>query len=407
MSSKRENLSPEGLLDSGIVPTGAFRPTRDPQIIFLTGATGFLGAYVLCDLLRLTRADIYCLIRAESAAAAKQRVLDNLAYYGLQPKDFESRVICLRGDLEQPNFNLSPEVLAWLGEHVDTIYHLAASVSFMSTYEQAKPINVTALQRLLRLACVHHTKAVHYSSTYAVFNAEAYSLAHTVYETELTGSDAGFGRGYDLSKWVAEKVCYEAQSRGIPVTVYRTGFISGDTRTGIHNKMDPISLTLAAVLRTGYTLNLANYLHLTPVDFCSQALVRLSLNPATTHRIFHLVQDHPLTGNQITAWLQEEGYRLELVSFEEWRRHLKEAARQHPEFMPLVYLFSVSESQVFGEGENIATLHFDSTNVRDLLDPIYHCPRLERSLLARYVDYILSVRLRRTRPTDASVAVPA
>ncbi len=402
-----ENLSAEGMLDGLIVPAAAYRHTSDPQIILLTGATGFLGAYVLCDLLRLTRADIYCLVRAETQAGAKQRVLDNLSYYGLLPNDFDSRVICVLGDLEQPNFNLSEEVLTWLGEHVDAIYHLAASVSFMSTYEQAKPINVTALQELLRLACVHHTKALHYSSTYAVFNSEAYSLARTVYETDLTGSSRGFERGYDLSKWVAEKVCHEAKSRGIPVTIYRTGFISGDTQTGIHNKMDPISLTLTMELLTGYTLNLENYLHLTPVDFCSQALVRLSLNAAATNRIFHLVQDHPLTGNQITTWLKEEGYHLELVSFDEWRLRLKEAAKLHPEFMPLVYLFNVNKTRVFGEGENIASLQFDSSNVQNILDPIYHCPRLERSLLTRYVDYILKASGRRTPVTAPPAAVLA
>ncbi len=405
MITVRESFPPEGLLEGDIVPVGTFRPTSNPQIVFLTGATGFLGAYVLSDLLRLTRADIYCLVRADTPAAARQRVLDNLAYYGLETKDFDSRVICLMGDMELPNFRLTPEIWAWLGEHVDTIYHLAASVSFMSTYEQVMPINVNALQQLLRLACVHHTKAVHYSSTYAVFNSQAYSLARTVYETELTGSGAGFGRGYDLSKWVAEKMCYEAKSRGIPVTVYRTGFISGDTRTGIHNKMDPISLTLSMELRTGYTLNLENYLHLTPVDFCSQAMVRLSLNPDATKRIFHLVQDHPLNGNQITAWLQEEGHNLERVSFAEWRKHLKAASQRHPEFLPLVYLFSVSETQVFGEGENIARLQFDSTNVKELLDPIYHCPRLERSLLTRYVDYILNRHPKRLSVSDASAAV--
>jgi thioester reductase-like protein len=377
-------------LDADITPDGPFRPVSTPSVVLLTGGTGFLGAFVIADLLRFTQADIYCLVRADDAAAAKARLVDNLVRYGRLRPDAESRVFALAGDLEHPTFNLDAQTYDWLAENTDTIYHLAASVSFMPGYQQMKATNVTGLKHVLRMACQRRTKAVHYTSTYAVFNSEAYTLARTVYETELTGSSAGFIRGYDRSKWVAERIVRIAQDRGIPVNIYRAGFISGDSDSGVANKMDPIAQMFAVGLCTGYAFHIEALLHLTPVDFCSTALVKLSLHPQTTNRIFHLVQEQPLSCFEILSWLADEGYPLAYVTFAEWYEALKGLCRRYTAFTPVLYLFSLKDNKPFGEEENISSLYFDASNVHRYLEPVYHCPKLQSTVLRRYFDYITS-----------------
>ena len=44
--------------------------------------------------------------------------------------------------------------------------------------------------------------------------------------------------GYSQSKWVAERLVKIAASRGLPVSIYRPGTITGDSRTGISNLDD-------------------------------------------------------------------------------------------------------------------------------------------------------------------------
>jgi thioester reductase-like protein len=408
MNLRPEALASEVQLDADIVPTGAFAPVTRPQAVFVTGGTGFLGAFVIADLLRLTQARIYCLVRAADAVAAKQRLLQNLQRYGLSHTDLDSRVIAVAGDVEQPRFNLDQPAYERLAEQVEVVYHLAASVSFMPGYDQLKAVNVGGLKHVLRFACARRTKAVHYTSTYAVFNADAYELASTVYENRLTGSSDGFGRGYDRSKWIAEQVVRIAQERGIPVNVYRAGFISGDSHTGVHNKMDPVAQIFAVALCTGLVFRIEALLHLTPVDFCSNALVRLSLNPATANQIFHLVQEQPLTCMEVVSWLQGEGYDLQYVGLAEWNEQLKILARSNPMFVPAMYLFS--KQKPFGEGENISSLQFDAANVHRYLEPVYRCPSMHSALLRRYFDYLTSAdrgydvrpRLLSTTPMPAS-----
>jgi thioester reductase-like protein len=388
MSTRVDALASEITLDADIVPATTWAPLTAPAAVLVTGGTGFLGAFVISDLLRLTQAHVYCLVRADDAGAATARLMDNLARYGLRHRDLDARVTAIAGDVAQARFGLDDPTYDWLAEHVDSIYHLAASVSFMPGYTQLKATNVDGLRHVLRLAAARRTKSVHYSSTYAVFNSDAYALAQTVYETPLVGTSDGFDRGYDRSKWVAEQIVRIARDRGIPVSIYRAGFISGDTYTGVHNKMDPVAQMFAVVLCTGKAFPIEALLHLTPVDFCSAALVRLSVTPGTINQIFHLVQERPLSCVQALRWLEGEGFDLTYVDFPEWYGHLKILSQTHPAFMPVFYLCSLRKEKAFGDGENISSLQFDTTNVRRYLDPAYHCPGLHDGLLRRYFDYI-------------------
>ena len=90
----------------------------------------------------------------------------------------------------------------------------------------------------------------------------------------------------------------------------------------------------------------------------------------------------------VLGWLQAEGHDIEYVDFAEWYERLKALCRQYPAFFPVFYLFSLKENQSFGEDENISGLHFNASNVRRFLEPVYHCPPMLRTLLKRYFDYI-------------------
>ena len=384
-----DDLASELVLADDVAPATPHQPVDAPAVVLLTGATGFLGAFVLVELVRHTRATIHCLVRAEDADAARHRLLDNLACYRLDVPDLTARVIAVPGSLEQPRLGLAEDTYASLAEQVDTVYHLAADVSFMPAYEQLKATNVTGLEHVLRFACARRTKSVHYTSTYAVFNSDAYALARRVYETRLAGTSAGFQRGYDRSKWVAEHLVGLAQERGLPVTMYRVGFVSGDSRTGIHNKMDPMAQMVAVALCTGHAFRPQALLHLTPVDWCSRALVALSLRDEARGQIFHLVQGQPLSAIALLDWMEEEGWGVQLVDYEVWYEQLKLLCRRDRRFIPAFYLSSRGEATAFGEGENLSSLQFDASNVLRLL-PDDPCPPLAPPLLRRYLDYIAS-----------------
>src|SRR5262249_61112978 len=82
----------EAQLDSTIqFPHALSQHALTPATVFLTGATGFLGVYLLDELLHKTEATVYCLVRASDADAAKQRLVHHLQAYFLLNGGFARR----------------------------------------------------------------------------------------------------------------------------------------------------------------------------------------------------------------------------------------------------------------------------------------------------------------------------
>jgi len=119
-------------------------------VILLTGTTGFLGAYLLRDLLAHTAAQVVCLVRAESPAAARSRIEENLQRYGLAPTAAQwRRVEALPGDLTKKGLGLPEKTYAELASRVDAVMHSAAAVNFYHDYHRLRGPNVGGVREIL------------------------------------------------------------------------------------------------------------------------------------------------------------------------------------------------------------------------------------------------------------------
>jgi hypothetical protein len=112
------------------LPSSADRiATADSCHIFLTGATGFLGANVLSHLLQRSCATIHCLIRRNNLSGDSmplQRIVDAFVLFRLEPLD-TSRIQIVQGDLALPLFGLSPSEFERLSCSIDCVFHVCRS----------------------------------------------------------------------------------------------------------------------------------------------------------------------------------------------------------------------------------------------------------------------------------------
>ncbi|MBC1258931.1 SDR family oxidoreductase, partial [Trichormus variabilis] len=83
---------------------------------------GFLGAFLLDELLQQTQADIYCLVRAANAEEGKQKIQHTLESYLIWNESHSSRIIPVVGDLSQPLLGLSQAQFTALARKLDVIY---------------------------------------------------------------------------------------------------------------------------------------------------------------------------------------------------------------------------------------------------------------------------------------------
>jgi len=136
-----------------------------PQHVLLTGASGFLGAFVLAELLNSSPCRVSCLIRATSSENARARLCSTLHQYGLLESQstvsaFAQRVSVIAGDIALENLGISEQARAQLlARHsdvtctpIDAIVHCAARVSSVAPYAALRGTNVDGTSRLLQLA---------------------------------------------------------------------------------------------------------------------------------------------------------------------------------------------------------------------------------------------------------------
>jgi thioester reductase-like protein len=389
------NLAAEVVLDPTIDPANAVSvDVATPKHIFLTGGTGFLGAFIIRELLQETDADIYCLVRAANGLEAKTKLQNNLQQYAIWDEKFNSRLIAVVGDLAQPLLGINPEQFQILASNIDTIYHSAALLNYVYPYSALKTANVLGTQEVLRLACHTKVKPVHYVSSVAVFESSAYA-GHLVEEQDEFDHWEGIYLGYSQTKWVAEKLVKVARDRGLPVTIHRPPLIAGDSKTGICNTHDFINLMTKGCLQMGTFPDVDYMLDMSPVDYVSKAIVYLSRQPESVGKAFHLQHPQPISLKDLVEWVKSFGYPIEMIPYEEWQSKLINdvSSTENPLYTLRPFLLERwSDEQL-----TIPDLYLQSrrpiiscqATLKALSGGSITCPPIDSQLLMTYTSYLV------------------
>ncbi|MCS6806445.1 MAG: amino acid adenylation domain-containing protein [Blastocatellia bacterium] len=322
-------LTSEAVLDPAIQPAApAPDLSRLPQAVLLTGATGFLGAFLLHELLCQTEAQINCLVRAADAEAARRKIQTSMESYRIWQPSYADRILPVLGDLTEPRLGLTDAQFDELARRIDVIYHNGAAVNFVYPYSALKPTNVHGTHEVLRLACHAKTKPLHYVSTLSVWALPERSADVSFREEDHIETTGPLYGGYAQSKWVAEKLVTLARQRGLPVTIYRPGRVTGHSQTGVWNHSDLLCQIIKGwiQLQSVPDREIQHQLDLTPVDYVSRAIVYLSRQPEAVGQSFHLLNPEPMPVQMLVEWMRTYGYRLRVVPTEQWQREIAELA---------------------------------------------------------------------------------
>ena len=413
-----KTLNDDAVLDPSICPEDTpFKPVTEPTSIFLTGATGFLGIFLLQELLQQTQADIYCLVRCTNSDEGSARIQKQFETYLPEHEFPSSRIIPVVGDLSKPRFDLSLQQFQRLATQMDIIYHNGALVNWLYLYETLKPTNVLGTQEVLRLASQIKLKPLHYISTISVFPATVInSEVKVFYEQDPLDHGGLLYGGYSQSKWVAEKLVTIGRSKGLPISIYRPGIITGHSQTGAWNTNDVACRMIKVTLETGYTPHLQAATDMTPVDYVAQAIVHLSRQEQSQGKVFHLANPQPVHERDLVAWVRSFGYPLQQIPYGDWRAKMIDLAGRSEE-SPLTSvrpLFSqvVSEGlpgwikrqlefdqdtidglvNVIGAQYAAKSIRLDCQNALDgLADTSIKCPPVDAKLLNTYFSYLIRI----------------
>ncbi|SEG91852.1 thioester reductase domain-containing protein, partial [Actinacidiphila yanglinensis] len=387
LSSRTEPPAPSAVdfaaevrLAEDVVPAGdVVTVVADPRQVFLTGATGFVGAFLLRDLMRATGAVVHCLVRGADEEAARDRLRENLTWYGIWDEIDPDRLSILTGDLAEPRFGLGAERFDRLAHEVDVVYHAGATVNWLHPYQLLKAANVVGTEEALRLAALHRTVPLHYVSSTGVFARPAPDGGGLTPE-HPTGPPEELTNGYRQSKYVAEKVIGLARERGLPVSIYRADVVSGAQTNGACQTRDFVWLSLKGSLQAGAMPTGADALFpMVPVDYVSAAILAIS---RTTHgRTFHLFNPSAVSFAEMVAQLRKSGHVLDEVPWEEFVATVR-ADRDNALF-PMIDIFRAYMTA----GRALYTEVDVSATEAALAGTGITCPEIDAELFGTYAEF--------------------
>ncbi|WP_414526548.1 thioester reductase domain-containing protein [Nodularia chucula] len=385
----------ETTLDPNIIAPPASSLYSLPSSLLLTGATGFVGAFLLRELLNKTTASIYCLIRAENIETAKQRIVKTLQDYQIWDSLYSERIIPIVGDLAKPKLGLSALEFANLANQIDIIYHNGARVNHTEPYNRLKPANVLGTQEIFRLASQSKLKPVHLISSTSIFAENNNSNLQVTEDDNLDKYGIPIG-GYAQSKWAAEKLAINAINRGIPVNIYRLGAVSGDSKTGAFNQDDFLYKLLLGYVELGSIPDTSMPLEILPVDYVCSAIIELS-KIGSNHQIFHIIQPKPVSSEIVFEQLKKIGFQIEKISYQQWRNKILEIAQNSPEHIlyPLIPL--LPRQRTTNESQPTNKLQIDNRKTQNILNQLITPSTINENLIQTYLSHLIQQNLIQTK----------
>ena len=326
----------------------------NPKTILLTGATGFLGIYLLDELLNKTKANIYCLIRKDNKRSIKKKFYDSLTYYNKKHLLDNDRIVLVEGNLSKEHLGISKELYSTLIKKIDSVYHNGTHVNHLYNYETLFDENVKGSFEVIKMATTGKTKNLFYISTYSIANLPAIK--------KLTEKEISSFTGYTQTKYLSEQILLYANSKGTPIKIFRPGNITGDIYTGISNYSNNHSLLiLKAYIQMGMAPKTNSSIEMTSINTVSKAIVNISFSD-NKYIIFNLNNNNTISWIDYINKINNYGYTVKLIPPTEWIQHLASISKNNA-----MYPFKEHYLELFKDykEENIKEKNIPGTDLKE------------------------------------------
>ena len=229
-----------------------------PEVVVLTGATGFLGRQILKTLIESpTIKEVHCIA---------VRSIDRLSDLTTTGK-----VMAYTGNLSDSKLGLSDEDAAAIFSSAHTIIHNGADVSFLKTYSSLKAANVESTKYLLQQASRHNIPFHFISSATVGKLTDGEVLKRESLADHPPNAD--FNDGYASTKWVGEVLIDKVgRTTGQPVFIHRPSSISGEGAADT-DVMDNIRRFSASIEAIPDTKDFRGYLDMISVEHAASGIV--------------------------------------------------------------------------------------------------------------------------------------
>ena len=288
--------------------------------ILLLGATGFLGAHILDNIMQKTSFKVYCVIRSKNGISAHERLLSILYFYfgDKYSSEIGNRIIVLNGDISQSNFNLDTTELKILDTEISTVINSAAHVKHYGKFEQFNASNIEGTQNIIDF-CLNFKKKLYHISTISISGTTSIDNSKkqtNFYETDFY-INQDLNNAYIYSKFQSELLVFNAINEGLNATILRLGNIFNrynDGKFQVNFSDNSYLNRLKSFIAIGALpdIFMNHAIDFSPVDFCADAIVKIVLSEHN-FTVFHIFNTNLISFENLLSFLNNMGYNIKFT----------------------------------------------------------------------------------------------
>ncbi|ENV10272.1 hypothetical protein F966_01447 [Acinetobacter higginsii] len=279
---------------------------QDQQVALVAGATGFIGRYLILELLKQGHR-VFALVRSQ---VKQQAVLTNwLSQKGVSL----NQLSFIQGDVTQAKLAISEQDWQKLSA-VDTLYNSSALFAWNLSMQQAQSVNVEGALNLL--TCVHQQcdlkRAVHVSGYMLTITSHLQQAGVCLEQPERTQWPSVYQHlgAYEASKIEAHFAWIRrAQQLSVDWTIIHPATVVGDDVSGEIPTNQPIAQMIDVLKRgkmSAIPATAQHYLPLIRVDDLCQVMVKATMDQTLANQAMLVVSEHSVALHQLTRMIADQ-----------------------------------------------------------------------------------------------------
>ncbi|KAI9030909.1 hypothetical protein CLU79DRAFT_361249 [Phycomyces nitens] len=379
------------------VAKSAYVPGQE-QVVLLTGATGSLGSFMLCDLLKSPCVSkVYCLVRGKESGAL------NRIYHAFESRNLDtslldtSKLVALPMNLQDERLGFSQDFYAKIKSEVTVVQHCAWLLDFNHPVEHYEKECIQGLYNLVKFS-YHQTNPIHLHFISSISASAGWGSV--IPESPLPrNTKVAMPMGYAQSKYIVEHLFnYLTKEKKLPCIIERLGQVCGDSINGVWNTNEQYPLMFVGggnIMKTMPSIDIN--VDWIPVNYASSCIVDIMIKTAgkalpVEDSVFNIVNPQTVMWTDVLNAMRLCGMKFKTVTIEEWITQL-----QQDHGSPAYRLLPFYENN---QG------HFSEPQVWSTKKTSYLCPLLIEApsfgacLLEKYISYWKSIGFYKDRQLE-------